>query len=369
MTTCEDILRIIDRKAPFYRAEEWDNVGLLIGDPNQKVERVLFALDVTQQTVEEAVKKKADLIVSHHPVLFSPVKNIRWDRYTGKLLKDLIGNGISVISAHTNVDMYPMGINGFLAEKLGLSNCMPLRASAAENYYKLVVFVPEDYTEEVLTALFEAGAGKLGLYEACAFRQEGVGQFKPIGSASPFIGTQDVLEMVDETRLEVLVPYQAAENVEKALLESHPYEEPAYDLFLLQNKQDRYGLGVVGDLETSQTLEGFLDRVKEFFGLKRVRHAGRGKDRVQRIAICSGSGGDLMKDANDLGADLYITSDLKYHDGQKAFEEELIVLDVGHHASEIFTKGLLMAWIEEGLSNDEVELFVAEKENDFFEWY
>lgn len=366
MITCKDILQIIDRKAPFRRAEEWDNVGLLIGDPGKKVERILFSLDVTQRVVQEALDKKADLIVSHHPVLFSPIKEIRWDTYKGKMLKDLMANDICVLCAHTNVDIYPYGINGFLADRMGIEECEPLRLTDIDLFYKLAVFVPKDYVESVLHALFEAGAGKLGLYEACAFRQDGLGQFKPIGDATPFIGEKDVLEIVDETKVEVLVSQQALEEVLTALFEAHPYEEPAFDLFELKNKQDDFGLGVIGDLKKPLILEEFIDMTKRVFGLEHIRFGGSGHANIRRVAICSGSGGDLLGDAVAAGADVYITGDLKYHDAQSAMESGVVVLDVGHHASEIFAKGLMLSWVEEGTDPSALELLIAEEEQDFF---
>lgn len=365
MITCKEILQIIDRKAPFRRAEEWDNVGLLIGDPDKKVERILFSLDVTQRVVQEAIEKKAGLIVSHHPVLFSPIKEIRWDTYKGKMLKDLMANDICVLCAHTNVDIYPYGINGFLADRMGLIECEPLRLKDVDAFYKLAVFVPRDYVESVLHSLFEAGAGKLGLYEACAFRQDGLGQFKPVGDATPFIGERDVLEIVEETKVEVLVSHQALEGVLTALFKSHPYEEPAFDLFELKSKQDDYGLGVVGDLKEPLALEEFIDKTKGVFGLDYIRYGGAGHAKVQRIAICSGSGGDLLGDAIAVGAEVYITGDLKYHEAQNAMEAGVTVLDVGHHASEVFAKGLMLSWVEEATDRSHIELLIAEEEEDF----
>lgn len=366
MITCSDILQIIDNKAPFDRAESWDNVGLLIGDPDKKVERILFALDVTLDVVHEAVAKKVDLIISHHPVLFTPTKSIRWDTYKGRLLKELMLHDLSVLCAHTNVDIYPSGINGFLAEQLELKECIPLKTTNAVAYYKLAVFVPSEHVDPVLGALFDAGAGKLGFYEACAFRQDGIGQFKPVGKATPFIGEQNVLEMVEETKVEVMVSHLVLEKVLKALFDAHPYEEPAFDLFILENKEDPYGLGVVGNLEKPMDPEAFLARVKSIFGLNLLKQAGFTGDPIQRVAICSGAGGDLMDDALQAQADVFITGDLRYHDGQKAMEEGLLVLDVGHHASESFTKGLLMSWVEESVPANGLTLYLAEAEQDFF---
>lgn len=366
MITCGDILEIIDEKAPFRRGEDWDNTGLLVGDPRSEVHKILFALNVTQDVVDEAVELGADLIVSHHPLLFSPISNLRWDTYKGKLLKALMKNEIAVLCAHTNVDVYPKGINGFLAEKLELTNCEPLRLTSESSYYKLNVFIPTDSVEEVLSALFDAGAGKLGFYESCAFRQEGLGQFRPIGPATPFIGETDVLEIVEETKVEVVVPLSVLENVLTALLDAHPYEEPAYDLFLLQNKLETYGLGVVGEWKRPLDFHECVEIVKEALGIEQISCGGDVPKTIQRVALCSGSGSDLMDDAIHAGADLYITSDLKYHDGQKALEEGLFVMDVGHHASEVFSKGLMCAWVEEATANEPVELFLSERETDYF---
>lgn len=366
MITCGDVLRIIDEKAPLYRAEEWDNVGLLVGHPDNKVHRILFALDVTHEVVQEAIEKQAELIVSHHPVLFAPIRNIRWDTYKGNLLKELMKHEISVLCAHTNVDMYPFGINGFLAEQLSLVECQPLQPKQESRMLKLNAFIPTDYVEEVLSALFDAGAGKLGLYESCAFRQEGLGQFRPIGKASPFMGETDVLEMVEETKIEVLVPSPLMDQVIDALLETHPYEEPAYDVFALENKKDYFGLGVVGDLDRAASYPEFLERVKSVFGLEQICVAGPEKPLIERVAICSGAGADLMEDALAAEADVFLTGDLKYHDAQKALELGISVVDVGHFTSEHFTKGLLCNWVKESMADGSVELVLSERERNFF---
>ncbi|SHF12285.1 Nif3-like dinuclear metal center hexameric protein [Alkalibacter saccharofermentans] len=338
---CSDILNIIDGFAPFDLAEKWDNVGLLIGDKNQEVNNILLSLDVTEDVVDEAVEKQADLIISHHPLIFSGVKEIRWDKYQGRTIQKLIKNDISVICAHTNLDISPEGINVYLGELLGLLNVKPLMAMGREKLFKLAVFVPASHLEEVKKSLFSAGAGHIGNYENCSFETQGTGQFMPMTGAEPFLGDIDKLEHVDEMKLEVLVEYKFLDDAVSAIFKAHPYEEPAYDIYPLENKGKAFGLGILGSLKNPMDLEKFIKMIKKTLNLDIVRLSGEEKAMVKKIAVCSGSGADLLSRAKSSGADLLITGDVKYHDGQKAHELDICLLDAGHFATEIIVKDLL----------------------------
>jgi len=343
---CKTIIEMLDKLAPESLAEKWDNVGLQIGSPEKRVKRILVAVDLLEEVAEEAVKKRADMIVTHHPFLFDSVKTLREDSFTGRVASMLIKNDIALYCAHTNLDSAPGGINHMLAQRINLKDVETLQVTDKRCFNKIVVFVPVGYEEDVRTAMAEAGAGWIGNYSHCAFQVKGTGTFMPGESTNPFIGQQGALERVEEIRLETIVPEEITSKVLGAMLKAHPYEEVAYDIYGLKNARKGYGLGRVGKLEKEMTLEEFAERVKEALELKYVRCSGKLDKKVLRVALCGGSGGSLIEEAASKGADVYLTGDIKYHDAHKAIGLGMAVVDAGHYGTEKVVVDIIKGHIE-----------------------
>lgn len=333
---CQVIMDAMEQLAPKCLAEKWDNVGLLIGSPAQTIGKILVTLDVTQGVVDQAVSDGVDLIITHHPILFTPVKNIRRDLPQGKILADLLTANIGVYAAHTNLDSATGGVNDLLAEKLHLQDTKPLTVSYSEKLYKLIVFVPKTHEEVVSHALGEAGAGHghVGNYSHCKFSSQGMGSFLPLAGAQPFIGQCGNLVNVEEVRLETVVPEKISRRVIKAMIKAHPYEEVAYDLYELLNGGNELGLGRIGKLLSPLPLHDFILQVKQVLGIDYVSVSGNLEKMVKKIAVCGGSGASLIHKAAFAGADVLVTGDVKYHEGQDALAAGIAIVDAGHFATE-----------------------------------
>ncbi|RBP68891.1 dinuclear metal center YbgI/SA1388 family protein [Alkalibaculum bacchi] len=344
---CQQIIQFIEELAPRKLAESWDNVGLMIGSPNMEVNKVLVCLDVNDAVLKEAIENQVDLIVSHHPFLFSPLKNVRWDNYKGRLIKELITREIGVYSAHTNLDISHKGLNYWLANHLEIRNLEVLDKINYENLYKLAIFVPKSGIGQIKEELGRQGAGWIGNYSHCSFSTEGVGNFKPLENTNPYIGTPGKIEEVDEVRIETIVKEGDLERTLKAVLKVHPYEEVAYDIYPLKNNGRVQGLGVVGKLDKEMNTNEFIDFVKNKLNLNNLRGSGPMPNIVRKIAVCSGAGANYMHKAKFSGADVFITGDLKYHDGQTAEEIGLFVIDAGHFSTEIIVIRYLSEYLEE----------------------
>ncbi|SHF34229.1 dinuclear metal center protein, YbgI/SA1388 family [Desulforamulus putei DSM 12395] len=334
MATAKDITDIIEGLAPRWLAEEWDNSGWQLGDPRAKVKKVLLALDVDDVILREAREKDIDLIICHHPLFMKGIKSIRLDEPRGALVAELIKNNIGVYAAHTNLDSAAGGVNELLAERLGLTNSEIMHPSKGEKYCKLAVFVPVDHVEAVRQAVSEAGAGWLGNYSDCTFQVQGTGTFRPLAGTNPYIGRQGQLEKVEEIRLETIVPAAKVKTVLKAMMEAHPYEEVAYDLYPLENRVGSSGLGRIGNLKEQKSFADFIISVKEALGLATVKVGGGMWRDVRRVAVCGGSGGELWPVAAARGADVFITGDIKYHTAQDMLAAGLNFIDAGHFATE-----------------------------------
>lgn len=330
--TCADIVKMMDAIAPPSLAEDWDNPGLLLGDPAQEVTRVLLALDVTPPVVQEATNIGAQLIVAHHPVIFQPLKTLRADDPRGRLLTMLLRQGVAVFAAHTNLDAAAGGVNDVLAATLGLTD-IELLSGAGERLVKIAVYVPEDYVDKVRVAMTRAGAGHIGRYSHCTFGVMGTGTFKPLAGTNPFIGREGELTYTAECRLETIVPQDLVTPVVAAMRRVHPYEEVAYDLYPLLNRRETAGLGRIGRLGTPLTLDAFARLVAQALAVPAVKVAGQ-VDMVRRVAVCGGSGGNLAARAVARGADVLVTGDVKYHDAQDALAMGLAVIDAGHFGTE-----------------------------------
>lgn len=347
--TIRDVARALETWAPPGSAQSYDNVGLQIGDPARTVERALLALDLTPQVVEEARALGATLIITHHPLLFRPLRAVTTASFVSGLALRLAEAGIALYSIHTNLDAAPGGVSFALAEQLGLQEIRFLD-TMDEALYKLVTFVPATHADAVREALARAGAGRIGAYEACAFASEGRGYFRPLEDASPFIGTADgALETVAEWRLEVEVARWDLKATLAALQAAHPYEAVAYDVYPVQQKTTRAGLGAIGRLEAPEPLADFLGRVSTRLEAASLRYAGDPEARIETVAVCGGSGSDFTRRALAAGADAYVTADVTYH---KFFDvlgadgrPQMALIDAGHYETEAVTERLLQTWL------------------------
>jgi len=328
-----DICRVIENFAPPALAYEWDRIGLSIGDPDASVAHVLVALTVTPQAVQRAIRTRAGMIVSHHPLIWDPLRNLRADNPDAKLCLDIATAGIACFSAHTNLDIAPGGVNDLLADKLGLVNRAPLIAVPQGGQVKLVTFVPEAHLAVVRDAVCAAGAGVIGDYTHCTFSAPGVGTFRPGTAAKPFSGTRNQVNEEPERRFEALVPTARIGGVLDALKRAHPYEEVAYDIITLENKDPRVGIGVRGEIPAPATLDAFAATVRENLKLTHVRVVGNAKRRIRTVAVLGGAGGSQVRDV-PTGIDVFVTGDIGYHDAQAAQQRGLALIDAGHAGTE-----------------------------------
>ncbi|MBD1371190.1 Nif3-like dinuclear metal center hexameric protein [Hazenella sp. IB182357] len=308
-----------------------DKIGLQVGRPDAPVDGIFITLDVTEAVVDEAIALGANWIVAHHAVIFNPLTEIRTDQEKGRLLAKLLQHNMQVFIAHTNLDTALGGVNDVLAEKLQLAHTEVLIPHYHEPLKKLVVFVPETHIEQVREAISKAGAGHIGRYSHCTFNLAGEGTFMPQEGTSPYIGHEGKLEQVREIRLETIITGEIEDQVLQHLYEAHPYEEIAYDIYLLENRGTAYGLGRIGDLPREMTVKQFAAYVKECYGVKGLRVVGRSDGLVQRVAVLGGSGGRYFDHAKQKGADAYITGDIDFHTAQDALASEMVMIDPGHH--------------------------------------
>ena len=351
-----DIIEIIDSIAPFQLAEEWDNAGLQVGDPSAPVSRIMVSLDAGDEAIDTAVAEHCQLLLTHHPLIFRPLKTISLADPSGARIGKALRNYLSIISLHTNFDIAEGGVNDLLADKLEVVSTVPLSVTFSDALVKLAVFVPKGFEEKVSQALFQF-SGSIGNYSDCSFRVDGTGTFTPHDGAAPFIGTIGTREYAEETRIEVLLRKADVEQALTALASVHPYEEPAVDLYPLMNKGVRKGLGRVGMLKQPLSLERFVSRIKEEFAVEGLRFVGEENRMMGKVALCGGSGSSLLREAYSQGADVLVTGDVKYHDALEAQTLGMALVDLGHFASEIPMVEGLVSRLESELR---VRGFVAE---------
>lgn len=349
--TIAAITDALEAWAPPGSAQDYDNVGLQVGDAEQDVETALLALDATPEVLTEARRTDADLIVTHHPLLFRPLDGVTSDGYVSNLALRLAEAEVALYSIHTNLDAAPGGVSFALAEHLGLTDVSFLDGFE-ESLYKLVVFVPEDAFEAVRKALADAGAGRIGDYEACAFATEGTGFFRPGENTDPYIGEAGgEVESAQERKLEVEVARWNLGRVMKALEAAHPYEEVAYDLYPVHQKNTQAGLGAVGRLDSPEPLWSFLNRVATRLEAGSLRYAGKDDATVERVAVCGGAGSDFIDTALGAGVDAYVTADVTYHEFFDVLAPdgtpEMALIDPGHYETEALTEALLRDWLDD----------------------
>ena len=349
----KEIVSALERFAPLPLQDGFDNAGLQIGLTDAEATGALLCLDVTEAVLDEAIALGYNLVISHHPLIFKGYKSITGKDYVERCILKAIKNDIVIYSAHTNLDNAPEGVNFKIAEKIGLKNVRVLEAK--ENaLLKLVTFVPATRAEEVRTALASAGCGCIGNYDSCSYNVEGEGMFRALESANPYCGKIGELHVEKETRIETILPTYRKAEVIKALLAAHPYEEPAFDLYPLQNSWQQAGAGVIGELETPETELEFLKRIKKTFEVGCLKHNKLTGREIQTVALCGGAGAFLMPLAIRNRADVFITGEIKYHD-YFGHDTDILLAEIGHYESEQYTKEIFYTIIRDLFPNVEVQ--------------
>jgi len=346
--TIAEITKHLETFAPVDFQEIYDNAGLLVGDNAVECTGVITCLDATESVIDEAIATKSNLVVAHHPIIFKGLKKITGKNYVERLILKAIKNDIAVYAIHTNLDNIKKGVNSKIAERLGLQNLQILQPK--ENILKkLITFTPVDKAEEVRKALFAAGGGKLGKYSECSFNTEGIGTFKAEEGADPFVGDIGKRHEEKELKIEVIFPGYIEQDIIRAMIESHPYEEVAYDIISLGNYHSDVGSGLIGELPEPINEEEFLAKLKDSFSIKVIKHTLLSGKIVKKVAVCGGSGAFLIPIAMANKADVFISSDIKYHEFFDA--ENLLLADIGHYESEQFTIDLLYEILREKYPN------------------
>jgi dinuclear metal center YbgI/SA1388 family protein len=341
----KDIITAIENFAPPVYQESYDNSGLLVGDASTEARAVLVSLDCTEAVVEEAIRLKANLIVSHHPIIFSGLKSITPGNYIGRTVIKAIQHNIALYAAHTNLDHVRAGVNARIGERLGLQN-LQILAPKKQILRKLITYAPLANAEAVRQALFAAGAGHIGKYDSCSFSSEGQGTYRAGPGARPAIGKIGEYHHEAESRIEVVYPAPAEKGVLAALKQAHPYEEVAYDIYVLENEYKEVGAGAVGELPEAMEEKAFLSFLKKALLAEGIRYTPLTGKKIKKVALCGGAGSFLLKDAIASGSDAFVTADYKYHQFFDA-EGRILLADVGHFESEQFTKELLFEVIRE----------------------
>lgn len=331
--TVSDVQSILEAWAPRGVAWERDNVGLQVGSLDKNVKRILVTLDVSENVVREATRKRIDLIVAHHPLLFRPISSLTQHDRIGRILYELVKSDIALYATHTNLDFSYGGVSFALANRLGLKDVSFLRQQP-NALRKITVFVPGDYVERVSEAMAAAGAGVIGNYENCSFRLNGTGTFRGREGSRPFVGQTGQLERVQEVRLEMVVPRWRVQDVVRALKNVHPYEEVAYDVYVLENDSVNYGAGALGVLPKPMVVKDFLSHVKRRLKVPFLRYNGDVRRKVHRVAVCGGSGSEFLEAAIDRNADAFVTADVRYHTFEAA-GDRIVLVDAGHCETEL----------------------------------
>jgi dinuclear metal center YbgI/SA1388 family protein len=350
----KEIVQHLEKLAPPAYQEDYDNSGLITGSLQQEVKGILISLDCIESIVEEAIKENCNLIIAHHPIVFKGLKKINGNNYVERTIIKAIKNDIAIYAIHTNLDNVAKGVNFKIAQKIGLENIRIL-APKKNVLKKIISFVPEPNKEKLLEALYKAGAGNIGNYSECSYQIEGTGTFKSNEHAQPAIGSVNKKEIVKETRIELIYPAILEGAVISALYNNHPYEEPAYDLIELENKNPEVGSGAVGNLPEAMKEMDFINHLKSSMNLKCIRHTAFTGKKIKKVALCGGSGSFFLKNALNTGADAYVSADFKYHEFFDA-ENKIIIADIGHYESEVFTKDLIYDFLIEKFSNIAVRL-------------
>jgi dinuclear metal center YbgI/SA1388 family protein len=364
----KDLAKAVEEMVPLQLAQDWDNVGLLVGDPQAEVKNVLLTIDITRDVVEEAGRLKTDLIISYHPVIWDGLKRVIAEGPTSAVY-ELVRSQIAVFSIHTALDSAVGGVNDGLARIVGIRDPKPIGDyvdAGCEENYKLVVFIPVDSVSRVSNALFAAGAGSIGKYSQCSFQAEGTGTFLPMQGARPTVGKKGKLEKVPEVRFETIVPAAKLDDCLAAVKQAHPYETPAFDCLKLHNTRSRFGLGRIGKLTQPLLAEQIIGRIRKHTGAKAVGIVGKEKRLIRTAAVCAGSCGAIVNSVIDAGAELYLTGELKHHEALAAQEAHLTCICLSHTVSERFILRKLARELQEKVKA--VTIKISKKDADPFVW-
>jgi len=344
----KELIKILEELAPSKYAENYDNIGLLVGDYNREISGILITHDTLEEVVDEAIEKNLNVIVSFHPIIFSGLKKLNGSTYVERTVLKAIKNDIAIYAIHTALDVDWNGVNSIILEKLGAEK-KEILIPRTGVIKKLSTYVPLDDAENLRKELFAAGAGSIGNYDSCSFSIDGEGSYRGNEESNPVIGKKEVLHREKESNINVTYPSHLEKNVLKALFSSHPYEEVAYEIFTLDNENQKIGLGMIGELQEEMDELEFLQFLKEKLPTKCIRHSNLLGKKIKRIAVLGGSGASATRAAVAKGADIFISADFKYHDFYQA-ENKIIIADIGHYESEQFTKNILFEYLSKKIT-------------------
>ncbi|TAE76257.1 MAG: Nif3-like dinuclear metal center hexameric protein [Bacteroidetes bacterium] len=337
------VIKYLENFAPSIYQESYDNSGLLVGNKNTEITGILIGLDCLETTIEEAKQQNCNLIITHHPIIFKGLKRLNGNHYTERVVIKALKNDIALYAIHTNLDNVKNGVNFKIAEKLGLKN-IKILVPKTQTLMKLTVFVPLENTQNLLQALAEAGAGQIGEYKNCSFQTQGIGHFQPKETANPYIGKANQEESVAENRIEVIFPIHLQHEILNVMQKNHPYEEVAYYLHLLENKNQEIGSGAIGELENEISEKDFLGHLSNTMHAKGIKHTKFLGKNIKKVAVCGGTGSFLLGNAMSQNADVFVSADFKYHEYFEA-DNKILIADIGHYESEQFTSNLLKDYL------------------------
>ncbi|MGY8987109.1 MAG: Nif3-like dinuclear metal center hexameric protein [Flavobacteriales bacterium] len=335
----KEITQFLEGVAPLNYQESYDNSGLIVGDENREVTSVLICLDSVEQVIDEAIKNGCNLVIAHHPIVFSGLKKLNGKNHIERTIIKSIKNDIAIYAIHTNLDNIKGGVSSKIADRLGLKN-QKILVPKRDLLRKLEVYVPKENSEEVQNALFLVGAGSVGDYKNCSFQSEGVGTFLPLEDSNPAVGEIGKQERIEEVKIEVIFPKNMEKRLISEMKKAHPYEEVPHQIYILDSVFHQVGSGIVGELEKEIDSKVFLETLKKTMKTDCIRHTKLVKNNIKKVAVCGGSGSFLLNNAIGVGADIFITADFKYHEFFNA-ENDIIIADIGHYESEQFTKELI----------------------------
>ena len=350
----KDLVEFLEQYAPLSYQEDYDNAGLIVGNPKDEIKSGLVCLDCTEQIIDEAILKKCDIVIAHHPIIFKGLKKLNGKNYIERVIIKAIKNNIAIYAIHTNLDNVINGVNDKICDKIGLIN-RSILAPKKNNLKKLATYIPINYADVVKEAIFKAGAGNIGNYANCSFNIIGNGTFKAKNNAKPFIGEINKLHIEEELKIEVIFNQENQAKIINALLNSHPYEEVAYDIYPLDNLNTQLGSGMVGELKEEKDAHEFLMSLKKNMNVSVIRHTSLNHKKIKKVAVCGGSGSFLLQQAKQAQADIFITADFKYHEFFDA-DGEIVIADIGHYESEQFTQDLLLDIITKNFPNFAIRL-------------
>lgn len=345
----KNIINYLNELAPPALQESYDNSGLITGNASWACSGAIVCLDSIEAIIDEAIDKGCNLVIAHHPIVFSGLKKITGKNYIERTIIKAIKNDIAIFAIHTNLDNVIHGVNMKFAEKIGLSNLKTL-VPKKNLLNKLTVFCPNDHAETVRNSLFNSGAGQLGNYDNCSFNTPGEGTFRAMDEAKPFVGKKGEIHREKEVKIEVIIPKYATNKAISSMLKTHPYEEVAYDVISINNTNNNIGSGVIGKLEKPMNTLDFLKKIKHQMKVGFIKHTSIIKDEIRTVALCGGSGSFLLNDAIRQSADIFITGDFKYHQFFDA-DNQIIIADIGHYESEYFTCELILEKLKEKFTN------------------